>query len=115
MVERMIAYCGLVCTECPAYVATQTGDMEALERVAAEWCEEYNATFTVNDCTCDGCVSGSERLCSYCDDCEIRACAVERGVTNCAHCDDYGCERITGFFTFVPGAKAVLEGVRQAL
>lgn len=28
--ERIIAYCGLVCTDCQAYVATQTNDPEAL-------------------------------------------------------------------------------------
>jgi hypothetical protein len=41
--DKMIAYCGLVCTDCPAYVATQANDRDALERVAAQWREEYNA------------------------------------------------------------------------
>ena len=116
MAEKMIAYCGLVCTECPAYAATQAGDMEALKRVAAQWSEEYNASFTAEDCLCDGCTSGSERLSSYCrSGCEVRACAMARGVVNCAHCDDYGCEKITAFFNFAPDAKAALEEIRQAL
>jgi hypothetical protein len=115
MAEQMIAYCGLVCTECPAYVATQAGDMEALERVAAEWSEEFNATLTAADCLCDGCISGSERLSSYCGECEVRACALGRGVINCAYCDDYGCEKITGFFNFAPDAKARLEEIRSTL
>ncbi len=33
--ERILAYCGLVCSECPAYLATQAGDTAALEEVAA--------------------------------------------------------------------------------
>jgi hypothetical protein len=37
-------------------------------------------------------------------------------VITCAHCDDYGCERLTGLFNIVgPEAKATLEGIRQAL
>ena len=32
---EMIAYCGLVCTACPAYIATQANDRAALEQVAA--------------------------------------------------------------------------------
>ena len=48
--NQMIAYCGLTCTDCPAYVATQENDREALENVAAEWREEYNAPgITVDD------------------------------------------------------------------
>ena len=33
--ETMIAYCGLTCTSCEAYVATQANDLAALERLAA--------------------------------------------------------------------------------
>jgi len=116
MAEKMIAYCGLVCSGCPAYVATQAGDMEALERVAAQWSEEFGATFTAADCLCDGCTSASERLSSYASGgCEVRACAVTRGVVNCATCDDYGCEKITAFFNFAPEAKATLEEIRKSL
>lgn len=32
-----IAFCGLVCSECPVYVATQTGDMELKEKLAREY------------------------------------------------------------------------------
>ena len=62
MAEKMIAYCGLVCTECPAYIATQADDKEALKRVAAQWSKDFNAPFTAEDCLCDGCTSGSEPL-----------------------------------------------------
>ncbi|RLC63088.1 MAG: hypothetical protein DRI79_08630 [Chloroflexi bacterium] len=115
MAEKMIAYCGLVCTECPAYLATQADDMEALERVAARWSEEFHAPITAAYCLCDGCLSDGGRLCGHCAECEVRACAIARGLVNCAHCDDYGCEKITGFFKFAPGAKATLEEIRKAL
>lgn len=119
MAEKMIAYCGLVCSECPAYIATQSDDMEALGRVAAQWSKEFNATLAAADCICDGCLSDSERLIGHCSECKVRACAIGRGVINCAHCDDYarpgGCEKITAFFTFAPDAKTTLEEIRATL
>ncbi len=115
MDDKVIAYCGLVCTDCPAYIATQADDRAALEQVAAQWREEYGAPdMTGESIMCDGCIVEG-RKCSHCAECEIRACGIARGVVNCAHCDDYGCEKIEGFFGFVPDARAVLEAVREGL
>jgi hypothetical protein len=113
--DKIIAYCGLVCTDCPAYIATQADDREALERVAAQWREEYNVPgITVESVICDGCLNGG-RKCGHCAECEIRACGVARGVVNCAHCADYGCEKIEGFFSLVPHARTLLDEIRQSL
>ena len=72
----IIAYCGLVCTDCAAYVATQANDRQALERVAVEWRETFNAAdITADSIACDGCVgSNGGRLCDHCYVCEIRSC-----------------------------------------
>ena len=113
--DKMIAYCGLICTECPAYLATQANDRAELERVAALWREEYNAPhITVESVICDGCIVDG-RKCGHWFECEIRACAMERGVINCAYCADYGCQIIEGFFGFVPEARATLDGIRAGL
>jgi hypothetical protein len=113
--DKIIAYCGLVCSDCEAYVATQAGDRAALEQVAAKWREEYGAPgITVESVICDGCLTG-ERKCSHCAECDIRACGVERGVVNCGHCAEYACEKLERFFAMVPPARAVLDGVRAAL
>ena len=113
--DKIIAYCGLVCSDCSAYVATQANDQEALERVAAQWREEYNApNITVESVICDGCL-GDGRKGSHCAECEIRACGVARGVANCAHCADYTCEKLEKFFGFVPGARGVLDEIQQSL
>jgi hypothetical protein len=115
MMDRMIAYCGLICTECPAYVATQADDRAALERVAAQWREDYNApNITAESVVCDGCLSVDGRHCSHCFECDIRACGVGRGVANCGTCADYACEKIERFFGFVPDARAVLDEVRRS-
>ena len=113
--NRIVAYCGLVCTDCGAYIATQADDRAELERVAAQWREEYNAPgITVESVICDGCLDGG-RKCSHCSECEIRACGIARGVANCAHCPDYACEKVEEFFGFVPSARTVLDEIRQSL
>ncbi|MBM3297286.1 MAG: DUF3795 domain-containing protein, partial [Candidatus Aminicenantes bacterium] len=40
--NKIIAYCGLVCSDCPAYIATQAGDKPALDKVVEQWRTEYN-------------------------------------------------------------------------
>jgi len=114
--DRMIAYCGLVCTDCQSFIATQADDRAALERIAARWREEFDSPdITVESIACDGCLGNEGRHCSHCFECEIRACGMARGVANCAHCDDYACERLEGFFNFAPDARATLDDVRAGL
>lgn len=115
--DKIIAYCGLVCTNCPAYVATQADDRDALEKVAAQWREQFNSPeITADSILCDGCLGNNGgRLAGYCTMCEIRACGMERGVVNCAHCDDYACDKLQGFFSNAPDARKVLDEIRVSL
>jgi hypothetical protein len=114
--DTLIAYCGLTCTECAGYIATQANDRAELGRVAAMWREEFDAPeITVESVICDGCTVDGGRKCGHWAECEVRACAMARGVINCAHCTDYGCARIEGFFGFVPEARAKLDRVRAGL
>jgi hypothetical protein len=112
--DKMIAYCGLVCTDCDGYIATQANDLEALERVAQRAREEFGvADATAESVQCDGCLAENGRQIGYCATCEIRACGAGRGVVNCAHCADYACETLEGFLGQVPEARETLEEIRQ--
>ena len=113
--ERMIAFCGLVCTECPGFIATQNDDAEALKQVAEQWSKEYDAQVSPEDCVCDGCVSVDARLGGHPRECEIRACGIGRRVQNCGYCDDYACEKLTEFFGMASDAKTTLDEVRASL
>lgn len=113
--EEMIAYCGITCTECPAYLATQNDDDEERKRVAETWSKQYQADIKIEDIACDGCLLGHTRYFSHCSVCEIRACATGKGMQNCAYCDDFACETLTSFFQLVPEAKATLEAIRAGL
>lgn len=112
-----IAFCGLNCSACEAYLATQSDDRAAQERLLAKWKVEFNAPdMTLASVTCDGCLAFNGRLGGYCPQCPIRACGVERKVANCAHCADYGtCEKLAGFLVQVPAAKVTLDEIRRTL
>ncbi len=114
--ERIIAYCGLVCSDCDAYVATQANDVEALERLAQRAREEFGMEDATAETTmCDSCLADDGRQIPYCATCEIRTCAMERGVANCAHCAEYACEQLEGFFAHASEARSVLDEIRQPL
>jgi hypothetical protein len=114
--ETMIGYCGLTCTECEAYLATQAKDREALEQMAARAREQFGvAEATAESVLCDGCKATTGRQCGYCDDCQVRACAVGRGVANCAHCQSFGCEVLEGFLGMAPSARQTLDRIRAGL
>jgi len=112
--DKMIAYCGIVCTECPAFIATQENDDAKRKEVAEAWSKQYKMSIKTEDINCDGCKSEGKRHIGYCNICEIRKCGQEKQIENCAHCDEYGCEKLTGFIAMVPHAKETLEGIRKS-
>ncbi len=115
--DRIVAYCGIVCSECKGYIASQANDLAALEALAIEAREEHGvADATAGSVRCDGCLSEDGLKIGYCAQCGIRACGVQRGVVNCAYCDDYdSCAKLAGFLAHVTGAKATLDAIRASL
>ena len=111
----MIAFCGLVCNECPAFIATKENDDVRRKETAEEWSKQFNTSVKPEDINCEGCVSNSEVLFSHPRVCEIRKCGQEKGIINCAHCDEYACDRLNDFFKSVPGAKVTLDSIRKTL
>ncbi len=111
--ERMIAFCGITCSDCPALLATQKDDDSERKRVAEQWSKQYNTDMKPEDINCDGCVAVTGTRIAHWDECGIRKCCQERGFENCGHCEDYACEQLQGFFKMVPNAKAVLDEVRK--
>jgi hypothetical protein len=110
--DEMIAYCGLDCGQCPALEATLKDDDAERARVAQMWSKEFGADLKAEDINCAGCLSTTEPLFNHCRVCEIRQCGLDRQVINCAHCDEYGCEKLTKFHGMAPEAKKNLERIR---
>jgi hypothetical protein len=109
--EKIIGFCGLICSACPAYLATQKDDDTERKEVAEMWSKEFNTSMSPEDINCDGCLS-DERVFHHCTVCNIRLCGKEKGILNCAYCDVYACEKLNGFFEVVPDAKKTLDQIR---
>jgi len=86
-----------------AEIARQTNDI-------------YKEKMKAEDVTdCDGCKTKTGRLFSGCKKCQIRKCAREKGVENCAHCSEYACEKLEKFFVTYLEAKTRLDVIRSTL
>lgn len=57
MTDKMISCCGMVCTDCPSYIATKTDDRPLKVKTAKQWSgPEYEVP--PEDVDCDGCWGG---------------------------------------------------------
>lgn len=111
--DKMVGYCGIVCSDCPVLVATQKNDDVERGRVAEIFTKQYGKDYRLEDINCDGCVSDSSCIFRYCNFCEIRKCGREKKVKNCGFCTEYPCERLSGLFAKYSVAKETLDGMRR--
>ena len=110
---KMIAYCGLVCSDCPTFLATRNDDDTAREKTAAMLEEKYGLHFKPEEINCDGCRSEGARLIGFCRTCVIRQCGLGRGVENCTSCADQPCEELLKFHAYSPEAKACFDALKE--
>jgi hypothetical protein len=111
--QEIVAYCGIVCTECPTYKATKKNDNKARAKIAEEWSRQYQHTFKTEDINCNGCLAAGDVQIGYCRVCEIRKCGSARKVLNCGYCVEYPCDKLNDFHARVVKAKAKLEAIRN--
>jgi len=111
----MIAFCGIDCSQCPAYVAKMNNDDELRKKTAEEWSKQFGMQFDPIDVNCDGCTSETGVHIAYCGLCEIRICGVQNKVKNCAYCDQYVCDKLNKWFESVPEAKNRLEEIKKTI
>jgi hypothetical protein len=109
--ETMISRCGLVCTQCPAFIATLEDDDAKRAEVAELWSKQFNMEIKAEDVNCVGCLADGKHS-SYCGICEIRKCAIERGLESCGLCDDYACENLEKVLSMEPSCRQRLDSIR---
>jgi hypothetical protein len=120
--KRLVDCCGIECSDCPVYKATQRDNdeerSEILRRQREKWAsifsEQYGREYSAEDINCDGCNSNSDRVFWFCRDCGIRRCAQEKELANCAFCQDYSCDKLENLFekSRAP-ASETLEQIRE--
>lgn len=109
---EIIGTCGLICSECPAYLATINDDDDLRAKTAEHWSKIYNADIKAKDINCSGCRAEGVKF-NHCNSCPVRLCAIDKGVDNCAFCEDYSCETLDKFVEYIPQARKKLEELRK--
>ena len=109
--EKMIAYCGLNCEKCDAYLATIHNDQALREKTAQLWAKLNNAPILPEHINCEGCrADGAKTI--YCEQfCVIRQCALKKGVTTCGDCAEFEtCQKVGMILSNNPDALKNLKG-----
>jgi hypothetical protein len=116
--DEQISFCGLTCNKCPMFKATQTNDNKKRAEIAQSWGKYINRALTAEDINCDGCIQTDGRLFGECNHCEVRNCGMEKGIDNCAYCDEFDCDKLARVYAHVvpwPFARAKLEEIRNSI
>jgi hypothetical protein len=108
-----IAYCGLDCALCPAYLATSQEDQGLRQSTAQEWSQVYDSTIEPGQINCLGCQQEEGPRFFICHQCVIRTCGQARGLATCAGCPDYPCARLKRLLDLAPTARDNLEALRH--
>lgn len=90
MTETIIAYCGLLCNECPIFIATKKNDEKARVELAKMYSND-RCVFEPEDIHCLGCFQVDVKRSKMCSACEIRACGVGKGLKDCGYCEQFPC------------------------
>ncbi|XBX06556.1 DUF3795 domain-containing protein [Enterocloster clostridioformis] len=109
--RNMIAYCGLDCGKCDAYLATINDDQALREKTAKRWAKLNHAPILPEHINCEGCrVDGIKTV--FCDSlCGIRQCALKKDVTTCGDCPDMEkCQIVGEVISNSPEALENLKG-----
>jgi hypothetical protein len=112
MEKKMIAYCGLDCTACPALFASRKLTMEERQKVADDWSKQFNTSLKATDIDCVGCTAKEGVQVGHCSVCEMRLCGLAKGLSTCAECPEFACAKLEGFFKAVPAARDNLMALR---
>jgi hypothetical protein len=86
----MMSACGVLCSECPAYLA-QTKGAAHQRRTVQAWRRIYGLTETVEHISCSGCLGPDDEVFHTSLNCKARLCCRAKGVSSCAECANESC------------------------
>ena len=86
--------------------------MELLEGTAKVWSEAYGEELSAESIRCDGCRSTTGNHSITCVMCQVRVCALGRGIETCALCGEYGCDTLEEILGYAPEAREKLDEIR---
>ena len=125
VMKKIIGCCGLVCSDCDIYKATKNNDDELRDQIfkrqivwghGDRFQRLFGREYTLEDIHCNSCPLENKHSFWYIENCQMRACALERSLENCASCTEYPCEKLQAFFNKSHvNAKKTLDEIRSLL
>jgi hypothetical protein len=90
-----LGVCGDNCSLCPRFIATRSGDIDELKKVAVLWHQAgfRDRVVSAEEIACHGCLSS--KRCAFED---VKKCAEQGKVRNCGECTDYPCNKLKKIF-----------------
>lgn len=120
--REIIGYCGIVCSNCDVYKATKNDNNDLRDIIFKRDIEGghgdgfqklYGREYALEDIHRNGCPIENKRSFWYIKNCQMRACALEKNLENCAYCAEYPCEKLQAFFDKSHvNAKKTLDEIR---
>ena len=108
------AFCGLECASCDLYKATLSNNVEEKKRLAKEWFNIEEKDFKPDEIFCYTCKVEDKPLNQFQKTCQVRACAKEKALLTCAHCEKLPtCDK--EFWTKWPKLKEKIDSMRREL
>lgn len=94
--REVLSRCGYRCDLCPAY-EPNLKTLADRQRISEGWLKYFGFRIAPEEVGCVGCLNQGKH--AY-ENCPVRPCVVQRGLQNCAHCDNFGCEKLQPIMEF---------------
>jgi hypothetical protein len=89
--QEILTRCGYRCDLCLAYRPNVESSPENQQKLSDGWLRFFGFRIPPAEILCDGCMAENPRLIDQ--SCPVRPCVIEKGLDNCASCDEYPCEK----------------------
>jgi len=90
--EPILTRCGYRCDLCLAYRPNVELRPSDQQKLSDGWFKYFGFRIEPANILCDGCMAEHPRLIDQ--SCPVRPCVIEKGLDNCAGCDEYVCEKL---------------------
>ena len=91
--KQILTRCGYRCDLCLAYRPNVEIHPENQQKLSDGWHTYFGFRIPPEQIICDGCLAENPRLIDQA--CPVRPCVIEKGLENCAQCDQYVCTKLT--------------------
>jgi hypothetical protein len=91
--QPILTRCGYRCDLCLAYKPNVEAYPDNRQILSDGWYQYFGFRLPAEAICCDGCMADNPKLIDQ--NCPVRPCVIEKGLENCAQCEQYVCEMLT--------------------